>query len=79
MERASKYFYVMSQQPNLVNTALLDGNPVMSDVTLVLLDNDLASRDLSSGNVGEIVDFGRHDVTCIPTSSTNVLTHNGAV
>ena len=78
-ERAPRYFYVVSRQPNLVNTALLDGRTVMSTVTLVLLDNDLASRSLSSGNVGEMAEFSQHNVMCTSTNTTNILIHSGKV
>ena len=74
--KSPSYFYVMSTQPNLVNTAALDGKSSMSSVNLVLFDNDLAARSLTSSDVGEIVKFDQHNVACIATNATDILIHN---
>ena len=75
--RSPSYFYVMSPQPNLVNTVALDGRTSMSSVTLVLFENDLAARSLTSSDVGEVVQFDQHNVACTATDTTNILIHSG--
>ena len=67
----------MSPQPNLVNTVALDGRTSMSSVTLVLFENDLAARSLTSSDVGEVVQFDQHNVACTATDAANILLHSG--
>ena len=45
---ASKYVTVTTRQPEIVNTALLNGNTVTSQLYYSVIGNDIAVRNLSS-------------------------------
>ena len=45
----AEYYFVVARQPDIVNTAVLDGDQVISDITVRAIQNSIATETVEFG------------------------------
>ena len=71
----AKYVTVATRQPEIVNTARLNGNTVTSQLYYSVIESDIAVRNLSSSTqaASKIVDPTLHGIQCSLSGPTSTL------
>lgn len=69
-EEQPRFYFAAVQQPDIVNTAALNGNSVSQPITLYTINDSVATQPLEENNVDLLQSPNTYGISCTSTDSS---------